>query len=224
VRSIEQVADKLSPLGFTPLLSGVTGEVLKYDFRGVGPRVVDKSLNFNAGTLSPDWPENAPRRRFVFPLDAVLVFDGEDDFIHVPDRPIQRLDASFSIEVAYTHRADPDDHAGLVYKGARGNQPGYALGIRKDSNRLFFKGNRPDGSRSFSMRGGDLPYNEEVIIRAIADFGEERAYITVDDNEVASDTYMDEIGAFENRLFVGRYFGFISGILKHVKIWNRVSA
>jgi len=68
--------------GFTPLKAAQEGKVLKYDFRGLGPRVLDKSGNFNGGTLKPLWPVNSPRRSIP---PRALTFDGEDDYVLVPD-------------------------------------------------------------------------------------------------------------------------------------------
>lgn len=51
--NLEQVAGKLHPLGFTPLTSAAAGQVLKYDFKGIGPRVIDKSGHGNGGWLKP---------------------------------------------------------------------------------------------------------------------------------------------------------------------------
>jgi len=81
--------------GYTPLKAAQEGQVLKYDFRGVGPIVVDKSGNGNRGTLEPSWPTNSPKRRIAsgFPLGVGMVFDGEDDYI---EGPILNLDDKLS--------------------------------------------------------------------------------------------------------------------------------
>jgi len=87
--------------GFTPLKASQEGQVLKYDFKGVGPRVVDKSGNFNGGMLKPLWPVNSPRRKPVaqFPLKAIMNFDGEDDYIDIgqPDSLDYTGETHFSI-------------------------------------------------------------------------------------------------------------------------------
>jgi len=69
--------------GITPLKARQEKQVLKYDFKGVGPLVVDKSLNGHGGTLKPNWPVGSARRKTVsiFPLKVKVVFDGEDDHI-----------------------------------------------------------------------------------------------------------------------------------------------
>jgi len=86
VTNLEKFVGKLSPLGFTPLLSTASGQVLKYDFKGVGPRIFDKSGHGNGGILKPKWPKNAPRREIIHavPPDVRLVFDGEDDYVRGP--------------------------------------------------------------------------------------------------------------------------------------------
>jgi len=70
--------------GYTPLKSSLEGKVLKYDFRGIGPTVVDKSGHGNTGMLMPR--KDPPRRKIVswFPLRVVMDFDGENDYIKVP--------------------------------------------------------------------------------------------------------------------------------------------
>jgi len=73
--------------GYTPLKASSEGQVLKYDFKEIGPIVVDKSGNGNRGTLKPLWPTNSPKRRIAsgFPLEVNMVFDGKDDYIEGPD-------------------------------------------------------------------------------------------------------------------------------------------
>jgi len=79
--------EKIRPFGYTPLSSRTKEEVLKYNFKGVGPVVADKSLHGNRGILKPLWPIDAPRREpvSIFPPSAMLVFDGENDYVSAPD-------------------------------------------------------------------------------------------------------------------------------------------
>jgi len=86
MESIERLAGKASPLGFTPLLSSTSGGILRYDFKDLGKRVIDKTLHGHNGTLQPDYPRNSPRRRLTVgpPPRAILAFDGEDDFVETP--------------------------------------------------------------------------------------------------------------------------------------------
>jgi len=67
--------------GYTPLKAAREGQVLKYDFKEIGPIVMDKSGNGNLGKLKPI--KDPPRRKIVswFPLKVVMNFDGEDDYV-----------------------------------------------------------------------------------------------------------------------------------------------
>jgi len=69
--------------GYTPLKAAQEGQVLKYDFKGIGPIVMDKSGNGNRGWLKPR--EDPPRRKIVswFPLEVAMAFDGKNDYIDV---------------------------------------------------------------------------------------------------------------------------------------------
>jgi len=73
--------------GYTPLKAYREGQVLKYNFKGVGPMVVDKSGHGNLGRLKPT--KDPPRRKVVswFPLKVIMSLDGEDDYVEVSNAP-----------------------------------------------------------------------------------------------------------------------------------------
>jgi len=85
--------------GYTPLKAAQEGQVLKYDFRGIGPIVVDKSGNGNYGRLKPI--EDPPRRKIVswFPLKFAMIFDGENDYIQVSDDPSLDITDELTVSV-----------------------------------------------------------------------------------------------------------------------------
>jgi len=129
---LERIIGRISPLGFTPLSSRTAGQVLKYDFKGIGPRVVDKSGNFNGGTLKPRWPIDSPRRmpQAEIPPNAVLRFDGENDIIVAPDSTSLDLDREVTIDA----RVKPLPKAGhqpVLVKNPE-LEENYELGIRPD--------------------------------------------------------------------------------------------
>jgi len=98
MENLEKLAGRISPVGFTPLLSLASGQILKYDFKEIGPRVIDKSGSGNYGVLNPNWPKDAPRRTIVsaIPLTVAVKMDGENDFIRIPfHEPSMYLDGSF---------------------------------------------------------------------------------------------------------------------------------
>jgi len=87
VNKIVGVLENVRPLGYTPLSSRAEGEVLKYDFKGVGPKAWDKSGHGNRGTLKPR--DDPPRRKILFriPPDVALALDGENDYVTIPLSP-----------------------------------------------------------------------------------------------------------------------------------------
>jgi len=91
------ILEKLKPLGFTPLVSRIKGEVLYYNFRGVGPVALDKSGHGNLGKLKPRG--DPPRRKIqpTVPLEVIMAFDGKNDYIDVSDNPTLRFSSTFSV-------------------------------------------------------------------------------------------------------------------------------
>lgn len=122
-----ETLERIAPLGFTPLTSSIRGEVLKYDFAGAGPRVLDKSGHLNGGMLKPNWPKNAPKRRIVslFPPNVVLRFDGVDDYLVARDSPSLSALSAFTIFVRFKMDELPS-RAGRVFNViSKGTQPAY---------------------------------------------------------------------------------------------------
>jgi len=93
------ILEKARPLGFTPLLSNVRNEVLKYNFREVGRRVLDKSGHGNTGEMKPK--DDPPKRKIVslFPLEVAMVFDGENDFVRISDDPSLDITSQIAVTV-----------------------------------------------------------------------------------------------------------------------------
>jgi len=90
--------------GYTPLKAYREGQVLKYDFKGIGPKVMDKSGHGNLGRLKPR--EDPPRRKVVswFPLKVALKLDGENDLVNVPDSKSLRMENGFRIDIEIKSR------------------------------------------------------------------------------------------------------------------------
>jgi len=150
-----RIVGKISPLGFTPLLSATSGQVLKYDFRDVGPRVIDKSGHGNGGILKPKWPKNAPRRKIVraVPPDVRLAFDGEDDYLHIPFSRSLTMGKVWSVELTGKVEDFPSD-VGRIPILRQGSGWLLALDSWTRSGRLDFI-TRYDGEMN-RTRGGEM--------------------------------------------------------------------
>lgn len=178
---MEKFAGKLSPLGFTPLLSTASGQVLKYDFKGVGPRVIDKSGHGNGGILKPRWPKNAPRRGIIraVPPDVRLAFDGEDDYLHIPFSRSLTMGKVWSVELTGKVEDFPSD-AGRVPILKQGSGWLLALDSWTPSGTLDFI-TRYEGKMN-RTRGGNMlgeptkvvaVYNQEENYQKLIVAGEE---------------------------------------------------
>jgi len=96
--------------GYTPLKAALEGQVLKYDFKGIGPIVVDKSGHGNGGKFGPNWPKNSPKRKVIswFPFEESVVFDGKDDLVFID--PSSSLDITDGITLFV--RVNPEKVSG----------------------------------------------------------------------------------------------------------------
>jgi len=115
--------------GYTPLKAAQEGQVLKYDFKGIGPIAVDKSGHGNLGRLKP--VDDPPRRkiRSLLPLKVVMVFDGENDYIEVPDKPTLNMgmeDLTVSLKVRTGTRKN---YVGLIQKQDSMWQEGWGIAM-----------------------------------------------------------------------------------------------
>jgi len=172
--------------GFTPLKSGMEGEVAKYDFKGIGPIVLDKSGHGNGLRLKPLWPMNSPRRKTVslFPLKRTLVFDGEDDYA---DSGISDSLNINSGEIEVLFRAKEEQ------KWPIPRFVGIGTGHDNRVELLLHKGTRP---RLFLMRRGETVvdifnkehYNDNQLHRAVGRWSENGAELIVDGEMIGTAT------------------------------------
>jgi len=112
--------------GFTPLKARQEGQVLKYDFKGAGPRVLDKSGNLNGGMLMPLWPVNSPRRSIP---PRTLTFDGEDDYVSIPSRAGDELNPDEITIDLLVYTETPDQNGGIIQKGGPGHNHAYSIAV-----------------------------------------------------------------------------------------------
>lgn len=201
VINLEKFVGKVSPLGFTPLLSGASNQILKYDFKGVGPRVFDKSGNGNGGLLKPNWPKNAPRREPVLgiPLGGKLVFDGEDDYVKVSDDP--SLDVN---EITIDMKLKPREWEGDAQFFDRW-APDKAYLFRYDSGTdsiEFWLRNEADDREVHISSDGELPPTGEVTTLR-ASYDGETMKMLFGNRTVASMSYTEGIASSTEPLWIG---------------------
>jgi len=114
-------------------------------------KVFDKSGNGNTGVL----------KNGAHIEDGKLVMRGGEEVVEVPDNPTLRLEASFSIVAKYTHRADPDQHAGIARKtpNVAYSKPGggYMLAVHSDENTLVFTAGAGNGEKIVHRVEGRRP-------------------------------------------------------------------
>jgi len=145
--------------GYTPLKAAQEGQVLKYDFREIGPIVIDKSGHGNLGRLKP--VNDPPRRKIqsLFPLSVGMVFDGSNDHILARDRP--SLDLTGGIKVEAEIVADRfTDFESVLVKGNGGNvKTNYRLMVEKGPEiryKLIVDGERVERDVPAPMKVGKL--------------------------------------------------------------------
>jgi len=179
------ILEKVRPFGYTPLISEMRNEVLKYNFRGISRLVVDKSGHGNNGKLMPK--EDPPRRKIVswFPFEEVLVFDGENDFVEVPDI---ELDGAFTIDVEFKTLLSRGEHRALF--GSR-----YGWGRREEEHALDFRLGYGQNLQVIVKDesagvGGYVTYEEDV-----SDGTKHRGTATYENGTLALYLDKDEVGS-----------------------------
>jgi len=221
MESIERVAGRASPLGFTPLLSSASGGILRYDFRDLGKKVIDKTLHGHNGTLQPDYPRNSPRRRLTVgpPPRAILAFDGEDDFVEAPCSGCPNGDFDLPYFKIVTKVKFPvlEDEGFIISHG--------------DVNDGFYVHKKPgymecavetERDHSYARGGGDvLEENTWHKIELIK--GREEATLKIDDEEVGTATSRGPNVYREKRpLCLGRMSDRKAGFLNMQMAWIEI--
>jgi len=189
--------------GFTPLKARARGQVLKYDFKGLGPRVIDKSINGNGGMLEPRWPTNSPKRKTVstFPLEMVLVFDGEDDYVRIPNKPSLNFGKEEDISVRINIRTPPrETGSAIFFKANSQDEKGWWVNL-DGGGRVEF--GIHDGDNIFYMETSPINDDERHDFLGIIDRDNREnchTYVDGELDEARKEGRVREIGDIDNNL------------------------
>lgn len=212
------ILEKVRPLGYTPLISRMRSEVLKYNFRGIGRLVVDKSGHGNNGKLTPK--EDPPRRKIIswFPFQVAMIFNGKDDRIVVPDS--STLDITEELTIETTVNPEPSTRPQqLVHKDKRG-VGGYYLSDRPDHGWIDFVVGDPTGYSLLRYKESALPRGKDSEL--ICKFTPEEMSIKLNGEAIKTKTpEISKIGTNNLDLGIGaRYDGWqpFNGAMKKVII------
>jgi len=176
--------------GYTPLKAISEGQVLKYDFKGIGPIVIDKSGNGNRGKLMPRG--DPPRRRIVswLPLEMAIALDGEDDYVETPHDPsITFTEEDFDLEIIFTAHDLSNDPI-PISKGVY-NESGWYLVVFPDG-KIRFRTNVEGTHDDLDSLSGTANPGERINLK-IERRGDS-ATMAVNGSEVASGTLRDPAG------------------------------
>jgi len=167
--------------GFTPLKATREGQILKYDFRGAGPIVLDKSGHGNNGRAKPI--SDLPRREIysLVPLKVVMNFDGENDYVSI-GRVLIEGEFSVSIRVSI----DNIGKTGKVFGG-----PYKTFGLVWDGNKQLFQAFRePVGLWDRCWGGGatEGELTRVVMVGRVLEKNKKQLELFVDGSKVNSVT------------------------------------
>jgi len=189
--------------GFTPLKAIAKGQVLKYDFKDIGPRVIDKSGHGNGGRLMPK--EDPPKRKIVswFPLEVVMVFKGKGDRIVAKDDPTLDITEELTIETVVNPEPATERQI-LVDKHKPHDGGGYVLINRQDRDWIDFVVRNPEGFHTLRHRN-DLPEGKNN--RIVCKFTESEISMELNGEVIESETpKIGYIGTNDLDLGIGARF------------------
>jgi len=202
--------------GYTPLKAFLEGQVLKYDFRGVGPVVLDKSGNGNLGRLKPK--EDPPRRKIVswFPFEMALKFAGNGDRVVIPfDESLDNFSeltvlAEFNLN-KYTGRYN------LIVQKSPWAVGSFLMYVRDDGV-LKFGVQTETGRYNPGTKNFDL--NRDIKVRGV--FDGESVQLFVDGNLENETSVPKTTLKLEKKVMIGDQTDSPSGMVKKVSIFNKV--
>jgi len=197
--------------------------VLKYDFKEIGPVVVDKSGHGNLGRLKPVY--DPPRRQVIswFPLKVVLIFDGKDDLVKTPYSPsIEPGIDEWSVFIRTRTIEQPNDYASLVWWGEPGG-PLYNIRYDRQPPRLRMIFQDKEGNIADLRPGGVVPMDQENVIGFTYDGNVLEGWINGESVGTADGKSVYNVsGRFP--LILGRQPAmerFLKGAIHWVKMWSK---
>jgi len=192
------ILERLRPLGFTPLASRARGEVLKYNFRGVGPVVLDKSGHGNLGRLKPI--KDPPRRRIrsLLPPEVVINFDGKNDYIKVPNSSsLNPEHVTVELQLKPATDWDGDEISRVIYKR---NQ--YVIEEHSRKGPWHFAVRMSDG-HWVDVRATGHPLSKGDSHHIRGTFDGEQARLYLNGSEINSTPYAGTLNVTNNALGLG---------------------
>jgi len=210
--------------GYTPLKAFQKGQVLKFDFREIGPIAIDKSGHGNSGRLKPR--ENPPRRKVVswFPLEVALdITAGEKDHVEVPTS--RSIDRAFSGN-KFTALLDVEireqtEHYNQLITVRSPTGPNHFIELRRMGQQgIIFALTGTNGEHPDVRARNVWSPQERVEIRGVYDGSEMSLY--VDGEEVVSDSVsMTLAGVAEKPVEIGMRHGYVGMRLYKVSLYDK---
>jgi len=189
-----EILEKVRPFGYTPLISNLRNEVLKYNFRGISRLVVDKSGHGNNGKLKPR--ENPPKRKVIswFPLKCVIDFTEEKGYVETFETLKEMITDEFTIQVIFKL-----DDLALPHPQTLVHIGGYRIDMhaRYPSIEFIARGER------FAIESLPEPKEETHTATLSAKSGE-GAWAWVDDNLFGKTTFIGGLGEINSKIYLGR--------------------
>jgi len=156
-------------------------------------------------------------------INSAMSFDGNDDYVNIPNNPIFDLaNNNYSISIWFKAAASMTDSPGMMLQRYTGGSPGAGYWVAISSNKVYFE-NRADGGDPISIFSNSS-YNDNSWHQIIAtvDTSTKTGKMYIDGNYMKSDTYTGNILNNNANLTLGGQGVSYSynGLLDDVRIYN----
>ena len=207
---------------FIRVIDGVVG-AWHFD-EGGGNITHDTSGEGNDGTLydtnTTNDDGNTPPQWIDGKFGKALSFDGEDDYVEVPDSPELRLTDTFTLMTwVKPQHTDFKVHEGIINK--KEQEYGYALAFDDDRKVKVIVG---DGTQVFVLIASqktDWVAYEWYFIAATYNKSEGVAKIFVNGEIDNTRTITTSLGTSPRKVDIGRYGNYFHGTIDEVRIYNK---